>query len=74
MSKYDTVLDGMKVVDIVYDDGGYNYYGYVRANGEYAIMRETTAQTQYRFNLGASDYETAWTARASLPYKLPILS
>ena len=74
MSKFNTILEGMKVVDVANAEGGYNYYGNIRKNGEWAIMRENTAQTQYRFKLGASNYATNWTNRASLTYGYPTIS
>lgn len=71
MSRFKSLLAGMEVVDISEAEGGYNYYGYVRANGEWAIMRELVAGTEYRFVIGASAYSTNWTARTSLNYTLP---
>ena len=72
MGKYTKIIDGASVADIANGEGGYNYYGYVRENGEWIIMRENTAQTEYRFARGASDYTTAWTNRASKDYKIPV--
>ncbi|RLF57208.1 MAG: hypothetical protein DRN27_08205 [Thermoplasmata archaeon] len=71
MSKYNSITDGMKIVDTVEDDGGYNYYGYIRANGEWVIMRENTAQTEYRYKIGARGYD--FSNRASGTYRLPII-
>jgi len=73
MSKYNNITEGMKVVDVSLSEDGYNYYGFVRSNGEWAIMRENTAQTEYRFSVGGSDYSTNWTNRASLGYRLPTI-
>jgi len=73
MSKYNNITDGMKVVDISSAEGGYNYYGFIRANGEWAIMRENTAQSEYRFSVGGSNYSTNWTNRTSLVYSLPTI-
>jgi len=74
MQRYKDITEGAKIVDVVKEESGYNYYGYIRANGEWVIMRENTAQTQYRFKLGASNYATNWTNRASLTYGYPTIS
>lgn len=74
MQKFKNITEGMKVVDISKDEGGYNYYGYLRHNGEWVIMREATNQLQYRYKVGADAYSTAWTARTSQSYNLPTLS
>lgn len=74
MSKFTGLIDGMKVVDVSSAEGGYNYYGYIRPNGEWTIMRESVAQTEYRFVIGASDYSTNWTGRTGLTYTLPVVS
>jgi len=68
MQRFKTRTDGMKVVDIALSEGGYNYYGYLRHNGEWAILRENTAQTEYRYAFGANAYSTAWTARSLQVY------
>ena len=72
MSKYNDLIEGMNVTDIANDEGGYNYYGYVRVKGtnegEWVIIRENTAQTEYRYAIGGSGYSTNWTNRASLTY------
>lgn len=46
--------------------GGFNYYGYLKTNGSYYIMRETLSTGAYRYIKGTSDYTTNWTNRASL--------
>ena len=74
MSKFKSITDGMKIVDTSLAEGGYNYYGSVRHNGEYVIMRENVAQTEYRFKLGADNYSANWTIRTTLTYGLPTIS
>ena len=74
MSRFNSIIEGASVVDIASNEGGYNYYGYIRKNGEWIIMRENTAQTEYRFAYGMSTYSTNWSNRASLDYKLPTVS
>jgi hypothetical protein len=71
MSRYTTLTDGMLVVDQV-TEGNYTYYGMVRFNGEWLIMRQKTDDSEYRFKIGAHDYSTNWTNRTSLEYGLPI--
>ena len=73
MQKYVNITEGMKVVDIAKEESGYNYYGHIRHNGEWAIMREKTDQSEYRFKIGASDYSTNWSTRGSLNYRLPTI-
>lgn len=74
MGKNTKILDGCTIVNIALSEGGYNYYGYVRTGtgGAWVIMRENTAQTEYRYIDGADDYATAWSARASKTYIIPI--
>ena len=73
MNRYSKIVEGASVVDIANEEDGFNYYGFIRVNGEWIIMRESTAQTQYRFKLGSSNYSTAWTNRASHTYGLPTI-
>ncbi len=47
---------------------GYNYYGYMKKDGNFYIMRETVATGAYRYFKGTSDYSTIWTARAAKTY------
>ena len=46
------------------------YYGYLKADGGWYIMRETVSgdATAYRYASGASDYSSNWAARESLSY------
>jgi hypothetical protein len=52
------------------DDASPNYYGYVRADGSWYILRETISagNDTYQYAKGYSDYETNWTGRAALSY------
>jgi len=74
MQKSSGITDGMKIVDTAEAVGGYNYYGYLRHNGEYVIMRENTAETEYRYNIGGYDYSTNWTNKATISYGLPTIN
>lgn len=69
MSKYTTLIEGKWIVDIALSESGYNYYGYIGKDSSWVIMRENTAQTEYRFSFGISSYSTKWNNRATLPYK-----
>ena len=71
MSKYNEYLDGMTLVDQALDESGYNYYGYIRTNGEWAIMRQKTDESEYRFKVGASGY--SFSDRATYNYGLPTI-
>ena len=42
------------------------YYGFLRSDGAWYIMKETGGT--YRFIKGASDYTTNWTGRAGLSF------
>ena len=49
--------------------GGFNYYGYMKKDGNFYIMRETIATGAYRYYKGTlGNYVTDWTARASQTY------
>jgi len=74
MGRHTNILDGAQIADISLAEGGYNYYGYVRTGGTWIIMRENTAQTEYRYKVGASDYATAFTNRTDPGYGLPLIS
>ena len=71
MAKYKKFVDGMEIADIASSEGGYNYYGYTRwgNNSQWAILREKTDQSEYRWAVGKSNYATNWTGRAGLNYK-----
>lgn len=64
-------LDTYKVSDI--DDAGTTkYYGFLRKDGAWYIMKEDTVAKTYRYTKGSTGYETAttgaWATRASLSY------
>ena len=52
------------------DDTTTKYYGFVRSDGAWYIMRETTdsGDQLYRYVAGSSAYTTAWTNRATQSY------
>lgn len=65
----DDPLTGYRISDRDSDGSdGYNYFGYLDANGGYYIMREQLSNGAYRYSKGAADYESAWTNRANQTY------
>jgi hypothetical protein len=59
-----TLQDKM-LVDIATGVSGYNYYAYVGvgSDSQYIIMRENTAETEYRYAYGkGSDLESDWNS------------
>lgn len=49
--------------------GGFNYYGYMKKDGNFYIMREEVATGAYRYYKGTmGSYATDWTARTSQTY------
>lgn len=74
MSRYESITKDMHIVDIAESVGSYNYYGYVDKIGKWAILREKTDGTEYRWAIGGSDYSTAWTNKATQGYGYGILS
>ena len=49
------------------DAGSIQYYGFLRNDGGWYIMKMSGGNT-YRYQVGGSGYATAWAARASLGY------
>ena len=49
------------------DLGDPKYFGYVKSNGHWKIMKQNTDGT-YRYARGISGYQTFWADRASLGY------
>jgi hypothetical protein len=44
------------------------YYGYMKTDGRWYIMQETTATGIYLYVRGGNNYATAWGNRAGLSY------
>ena len=67
-----TLNSGLSVYKVsdVDDDASPNYYGFIDADGNWYILKETVAagNNTYRYAKGASDYTTNWTNRATLTY------
>lgn len=51
-------------------DGTPNYYGFLKSDGTYYIMKEVLSAGAdiYTYTRGISDYSTAWTNRATEDY------
>lgn len=49
-------------------DATYDYNGFTSADGHWMIIRTTSNLSEARYAIGTGDYDTAWTARALLPY------
>ena len=72
MGRYTSLLEGMEMVQMGLDEGGYNYYGYSRwGRNEWLIMRMTTDETETLYAIGKGSFDNAWTARAGKNYKKP---
>lgn len=44
------------------------YYGYLKADGSWYIMKETVSAESFRYVAGTTGYSTSWTGRAGLTY------
>lgn len=64
LSGFDPLI-GYRISDRDSDNADFNYYGYLKADGGFYIMREELATGAYRYYQGGSDYATAWTNRTS---------
>lgn len=60
-------LDNYKVSDVD-DIDTTKYYGFLKKDGGWYIMREDTVAKTFRYVKGDAAYTTAWTARASQTY------
>lgn len=58
-------LAGMVIQDIAKSESGYNYYGFLNCDGVGIILRENTAETEYRIYVTKS-FSTDWGNRGSL--------
>lgn len=70
MSRYNEIIDGASIVDSM-TSGGYTYYGYIRAEGSWIVLRENTAGDEFRYAVGGSDFATAWADPTVLDYARP---
>jgi len=61
---------GISAYTLIQDEetATYEYYGYVKADGSWCIKRVTISTAYSQYVIGASDYATAWTNRASQTY------
>lgn len=61
---------GISAYTLVQDEetATYEYYGYVKADGSWCIKRVTISTAYSQYVIGATDYTTAWTNRASQTY------
>jgi hypothetical protein len=61
-------LLGFKISDRASDED-FNFFGYLRADGQFYILREEIAEGKYRyFKGGPGGYVTAWEQRADQNY------
>jgi len=67
---FNDLYNAYKVVDIDEAAASPRYYGYLRQDGYYFIMKATISAgvTAYTFTKGTTAYSTAWTNRASETY------
>ena len=76
MNEETDILKQYQATDV--DDAGtIKYYGFVKTNGDWLIMKEDTTAKTYRYAVGdklwkrtkeEKGYKVAWTNRASLIY------
>jgi len=59
-----------KISDSAEPAGGPEYFGFLRQDGYWFIMKITTSGTDktYRYISGTTDYTTSWTGKAGLSY------
>ncbi|MBI3290370.1 hypothetical protein HYZ78_03150 [Candidatus Microgenomates bacterium] len=57
--------DGYKISEL--DDSSPAFYGFIRKDGAWFIMKEGTSG-DYRYTAGSSSFSTNWTNRSSLSY------
>lgn len=69
-TNFNAVFNAYHLVDIDEGSASPQYYGFVRQDGYYFIMKATISSgvTAYTFSKGTSAYSTAWTNRASETY------
>lgn len=74
MQRLSSLTDGTLIANIDEANGGYDYFGLIRHDGSWVIMRKTIATDTFLYKIGAENYSSNWTNRASLSYGLPVLS
>ena len=60
--------EGYIILDIDESGSSYYYYGFINNDGGWLILRTNTGGTEYRYSIGNTFYDTAWTNRASQSY------
>lgn len=67
---FNQVLDAYRVVDIDEGSASPRYYGYLRFDGYWFIMKAVVSSgvTTYTFAKGTTSYSSNWTGRAGLSY------
>jgi hypothetical protein len=68
MSRYREILEGASLEEVKEGESGQNYYGAVRSDGSWVIVRETTASGSLKYAAGNEDFQTNFSNRASLSY------
>jgi len=68
MGRYTKILDGASASDID-EAGSYYYYGFIRSEGSWVIMRTTSDGNTITYAIGGSAYSNAWSTRTGLIYK-----
>ena len=49
-------------------DSTYYYYGFLKADGSWYILRVTSTMTEARYAAGSSSYTTAWVTKSNQSY------
>ncbi len=63
-----SLIEGYEIANREENIGGVSYYGYIDADSNWYIQRETDSTGDSDFVAGTSSYSTNWTNRASLTY------
>lgn len=66
--KYADPLNDYRIADRDTGNGAYNYFGYLKTDGSYYIMREEVSIGAYRYTRGTGSYPSVWTNRAGQSY------
>lgn len=67
----DDSLSEYKISDMDNGNATYDYFGFLRKDGYWYIMRQDKSggDSVFRYDSGTSGYSTAWTGRAGLSYQ-----